>query len=359
MQRDKNRPESAATSPTRTSSTKIPRKKYTNAETNTEAYKCEKCQERDLWSSYLNDCDDLRENYIKSINYINSCHSIMNELLSAKGYSSTSSTSKSSVAIMPEVPNFLDIYAALQKNSSSSASNQSSKTYLSADHVQRPDSSLSITESATNTDKIQMAHKQEMTDEDPDDALAPKRSFIELVPEIKNSEQFRQMRSTTTETVKFSQKTSGTDTSDSDSSIRQTINFVERNKQNVKCRLLKNRERKGPLSKFGSETNCDKKQNEISLQDKGKSVIHQSISSDDYRRKILMGQNFRPIMEKTEKCGDDKSITERQKCQEDVFDRYAKELLESSDNSKSSTPRKGYTINNNYVCDEIIEILFY
>lgn len=336
MQRDKNRPESA------TSFTKTPRKKCVNAETNTGAYKCEKCQERDHWSYYLNDCEDLRDNYIKSINYINSCHSIMNELLSARAYSSASSTSKSSVALMPDVPNFLDIYSALQRNSSSPASNQSSKTYLSSDQVQRPDSSLNLTESATNTDKIQMVHKQEMTDEDLDDSVKTKRSFIELVPEIKSSEQFKQMRNTTTETAKSSQKSSGTDTSDSDSSSKQTINFVERNKQNVKCRLLKNRERKCPLPKFSSETNCDKKQYEAALQDKGKSAIYQSISSDDYRRKILMGQNLRLNVEKTEKCGDAKTITERQACQEDVFDRYAKELLESSDNSKNSSPRKGY-----------------
>lgn len=340
MQRDKNRSESP-TNPNRNSSTKTPRKKCVSVETNTEAYKCEKCQEKDHWSYYLNDCDDLRDNYIKSINYINSCHSIMNELLSAKAYSSTTSTSKSSIALMPDLPNFLDIYAALQKNSSSSVSNQSSKTYLSSDQTQRRGSSLSLTESATNTDQIQMVHKQEMTEEDANDSSKTKRSFIESVPEIKTSQQFKQMQTKTTETVNSLQKSSGTDTSDSDGSTKQTINFVERNKQNVKCRLLKNRERKCPSPKHSSETNCEKKQNEAALQEKSRSVIHQSMSSEDYRRKILIGQNIRLNVEKTEKCGDANTITEKQKCQEDVFDRYAKELLETSDSSKNASPRKG------------------
>lgn len=89
------------------------RKKLANVSTNTGEYKCPKCEEREELLS-LGDNDELKVNYIKALNYINSCHGIMNELLGPKGFLGGK---RSSEVIMPELPNFLDIFGAMQKGS--------------------------------------------------------------------------------------------------------------------------------------------------------------------------------------------------------------------------------------------------
>lgn len=75
--------------------------------TNTDTYVCEKCAEREKLN--YTESEEFRASYIKSINYINCCHSLMNELLYKK-------TGKTNVTI-PDMPNFMDVLTALQRDS--------------------------------------------------------------------------------------------------------------------------------------------------------------------------------------------------------------------------------------------------
>lgn len=83
------------------------KKKSCNVHTNTDAYVCEKCAEREKLN--YTESEEFRTSYLKSINYINCCHSLMNELLYKK-------TGKATVTI-PDMPNFMDVLTALQKDS--------------------------------------------------------------------------------------------------------------------------------------------------------------------------------------------------------------------------------------------------
>lgn len=78
---------------------------YTNTDTD---YVCQKCAEREKFD--YTESEEFRASYIKSIDYINCCHSLMNELLHRK-------TGRSTVTL-PDMPNFMDVLAALQKDSS-------------------------------------------------------------------------------------------------------------------------------------------------------------------------------------------------------------------------------------------------
>lgn len=141
MIRGRSKPESP-TSPSRNnipvpvpSARFLSKKKYANVETNTdEIYKCQKCEEREFLN--LNDSEDFRTNYIKSINYINSCHGIMNALLAQKCLCSNSSSKSSKMSVMmPDLPNFLDVYSVLQETpmNSAASSRESSKTVINID----------------------------------------------------------------------------------------------------------------------------------------------------------------------------------------------------------------------------------
>lgn len=80
------------------------RRKLCDVYTNTEEYVCEKCAEREKFD-YM-ESDEFRASYLKSINYINCCHSLINELLHRKTGNST--------ITLPDLPNFMDVLAAAQ-----------------------------------------------------------------------------------------------------------------------------------------------------------------------------------------------------------------------------------------------------
>lgn len=91
-----------------TSSKTVNRKRSCDVYTNTDGnYVCQKCAEREKFR--YTESDEFRASYLKSINYINCCHSLMNELLYRK-------TGKSSIRL-PDMPNFLEVVTALRENS--------------------------------------------------------------------------------------------------------------------------------------------------------------------------------------------------------------------------------------------------
>lgn len=73
---------------------------------------CKKCKERETNFENLDDLNDnnIMANYVKAINYINSCHDIINGI-TKKMYSN--SVSAISQINMPDVPNFLSLYTLL------------------------------------------------------------------------------------------------------------------------------------------------------------------------------------------------------------------------------------------------------
>lgn len=85
------------------------KKKQCDATTNTTSeFVCEKCAENEKF--HYTESEAFRNSYLKSINYINCCHSLMNELMYRK-------TGRYSMKL-PDMPNFMDVLDALQDENS-------------------------------------------------------------------------------------------------------------------------------------------------------------------------------------------------------------------------------------------------
>lgn len=86
--------------------------KFTN--TSKDLYECKKCKERELSFANFNDLQnntDILINYVKAINYINSCHNVINEI---QRKINTNKTNECNCEIhMPDVPNFLNLFTTL------------------------------------------------------------------------------------------------------------------------------------------------------------------------------------------------------------------------------------------------------
>lgn len=87
------------------------KKSFATKQTNTtdDLIECKKCKEREAQLLLGDLKSDIFTDYVKAINYINTCHSIINELTKNKKKISSAVSSATSL-LMPEMPNFLAIF---------------------------------------------------------------------------------------------------------------------------------------------------------------------------------------------------------------------------------------------------------
>lgn len=272
-----------------------PKKKYTNVQTNTDKnYNCQKCQEREFLN--LTDSEDFRTNYIKSINYINACHSIMNELLAQRG--AYNSSSKVSV-LMPDLPNFLDIYAVLQESPANSqqSSTESSKTVISVEKKQHKDDT---------TQKERQEKREEKLGDFVFD-IKPKTNIMQLIPDIKSSEEFQELERTLSSKPKPSKFKNSKDVQKNYSETNWERTAERREDRNEKSRSAFNM---GPEEHEKQTKSLQKNSHSVQKEEEGiRQRIERGGAEDSYNQNIL--------------------------------DKYSKRLLESTENSRQSSPRKG------------------
>lgn len=122
------------------------KKKTGSACTNTETIAEEKC--------HLPGTENFRETYISSLNYINSCHTILNKLLHQDN--------PPHQATLPEVPNFLHVFAALQGGSGGTIKEASKEEEASFENHKKTERRFNI----KTTKALEDGSGSSLTDED-------------------------------------------------------------------------------------------------------------------------------------------------------------------------------------------------
>lgn len=331
MLREKSKSGSPASS-ARSIPVRTGRKRYKSVHTNTDPdYKCQKCEERELLS-FQTDSEDFRENYIKSINYINSCHGIMNELLTHRNPSLSNKPSKTCV-LMPDLPNFLDVYAVLQETPSNSqqssreSSTKSSETVINLEEKQRYGSSEEINKNYLEEKQEENQRTEGKRKRSILNGINPKTNFMELVPDIKSTEEFKQLERQLLE-------------ENSENEKKRSIS------QERKQHLLKSkRNRMKDEPKFCSETSCEKNHEKHTQYGNEKSRSTSAMDAGEYEKDSRKFQSEIYSHNNKEKNELHQKM-ERRSGEEnnayDVLEKYAKKLLESTDSSRQSSPRKSW-----------------
>ncbi|GJQ82231.1 hypothetical protein Trydic_g19432 [Trypoxylus dichotomus] len=165
--------------PSRTSANK-----HTN--TPTEFMVCSRCHEKignkETYANCpLGDCDRSLAEYTKALNYINSCHGIINQMMNQtnKNYN---------LMKMPDLPNFLDLFHSLTgpQNTPSQGGEGSAKSGKKSTHESRYNPQfLNAKNSRPISSPLYPGRQQ--NSEDSALKLTTKGKFIELLPDVKQS----------------------------------------------------------------------------------------------------------------------------------------------------------------------------
>lgn len=148
---------------------------------------CSRCRDKigkkDLPSPGTGDCVRTIAEYSKALNYINSCHTIINQMMSH-------ANDESDFLRMPDLPNFMELFTSLTSSSKigNDSSDNKKATHSSRYNLQHSgDRSRNNSSERTNrSPSPKLYHKNQNSENQQSLKPTTKGKYIELLPEVKN-----------------------------------------------------------------------------------------------------------------------------------------------------------------------------